>query len=171
MQREVTMKTATLYLNLSDLEDKISFGRSYGTLENKVIIDCNFNDLVISGYLISFCQFKNVTFKGCTFYGTTIENCNFINCKFQDCEFKFCKLSHLELNRTIFSNSQFEFSPIKKSSFEYCLLDEKMEFIIEIENKNQKITSKDGGYFEPDKEVLDSPYPGDFYLKEFLEAA
>ena len=165
------MKTATLYLNLADLEDKISFARSYGTLENKVIAGCNFNDLVISGFLISFCHFKNVTFKGCTFYGTTIENCNFINCKFQDCNFKFCRLGHLELIKSVFSNTQFDFSPLKKSSFEYCLLDEKMEFIIEIEHKNQKITSKEGCDFEPEKEVLESPYPGDFYLKEFLEAA
>ncbi|GAB4016144.1 MAG: hypothetical protein Fur0010_15740 [Bdellovibrio sp.] len=125
------MKTLTRFINANfrdtthtqtHLEDSVESG-IYEVIENEHLEDQTFVDLGLSGSLLTYTTFKNVTFKSCVFFGSKIENCTFINCKFIDCEFNFSHMHYCDFRSSTFVNTKWDFSPLNKSSFSYCALD------------------------------------------------
>lgn len=98
---------------------------TYGVIENQNIGDKEFNDLVVSGALISLTSFKNVTFRSCVFFATRLENVSFANCTFIDCKFQFSAIEHCHFASTSLENCSWEASPINKSYFYACGMDYK----------------------------------------------
>lgn len=98
---------------------------TYGVVENQNIGDKEFNDLVVSGALISFTSFENVTFSSCVFFASRMENVRFANCTFIDCKFQFTAVEHCHFANTTLENCSWEASTPKKSSFYACTTDHK----------------------------------------------
>ncbi len=98
---------------------------NYGVLENQNIGDKEFNDLVVSGALLSLTRFENVTFRSCVFFASRMENVSFANCTFIDCKFQFTKVDHCHFANTSLENCSWEASTTNKSSFYSCSMDYK----------------------------------------------
>jgi len=99
-----------------DLED-------YLVIENQNIGDRKFNDLVVSGALLSLSHFENVTFCSCVFFATCLENVSFANCTFIGCKFQFTTLTHCHFANSSLRNCVWEASNINKSNFYNCEMD------------------------------------------------
>lgn len=102
----------------------------YEVIENEVLKNSDLKNLTVSGSLFSLTTFINVTFKSCVFFGSKMENCKFINCKFEDCSFQFTNLVHCQFSSTDFIGTSWDFSPIRKSVFDFCHLDAKTNYFI-----------------------------------------
>ncbi|PIK14055.1 pentapeptide repeat-containing protein [Halobacteriovorax sp. JY17] len=114
------MKTLTQFFN--PFLNECQVDAKYEVIENMVINTKEFKGLSISGSLFSLTTFKNVTFESCVFYGSKIENCKFVNCNFINCEFKFTNIMHSNFTGTRIENCKWDYSPIKKTQFNFCYL-------------------------------------------------
>ena len=124
------MKTLTRFLNANftdttHTQTHLEVGAQgiYEVIENELLEEQIFEDLNLSGSLLTYTTFKNVTFKSCVFFGSKFENCTFINCKFIDCHFQFSHVDFCEFRSSTFIGTKWDFSPINKTSFSFCALD------------------------------------------------
>jgi hypothetical protein len=127
------MQTLTQFFN-PILSEGIE-NTQYEVVENEVLKNSDLKNLTVSGSLFSLTTFINVTFTSCVFFGSRIENCHFINCKFENCTFQFTNLSHCKFSSTDFIDTAWDYSPIRKSTYDFCHLDAKTHYFI-VKNDN-----------------------------------
>ena len=108
----------------------------YEIIENERIISRNLRSLKVSGALISMTIFKNVKFEDCDFFACRFENCEFIDCDFSNCNFSFTNIIYCDFHFSKFENIYWDISPISKSLFSRCSLDNKTTHFI-AKNKNR----------------------------------
>lgn len=130
------MGTLTNFIDQIEISD-VDFEK-YEVIENERITNRNIKEINISGVLFSMTTFINVTFEQCDIFATRFENCEFIDCKFVDCNIQFSHLVYSDFHGTSISGCNWNSTPINRSLFSSCNLDDKALFFI---NKGQnKIT-------------------------------
>ncbi len=95
-------------------------------VENQLISGKKFQGIVISGCLLSFSRFYDITFQSCVFFADRVENCVFVNCKFVDCKFQFTIFEHCRFDSSIFEHCSWESSRIKKTTIADCVMDSRV---------------------------------------------
>ncbi len=129
------MGTLTNFIDHIELSD-VDYER-YEVIENERITNCNIKDINISGVLFSMSTFVGVTFNNCDIFATRFENCEFINCKFVDCKIQFSNILYSDFHGTSISGCNWSSSPIVRSLFSSCDLDDKSLFFIKKSNTNK----------------------------------
>ncbi len=130
----------SLSTQLTNNEDRNFDGANanglYEVIENETLSGRNLEGLAVSGSLFSLTTFIDVTFESCVFYASKFENCIFINCKFKDCKFEFTSITHCKFNRCKLENTDFQISPIKKSTMAFCEFDHKAQHYLSKEENS-----------------------------------
>ncbi|MCK5884599.1 MAG: pentapeptide repeat-containing protein [Bacteriovoracaceae bacterium] len=120
------------HIKVSDLD----YDR-YEVIENERITNCNIKEISISGVLFSMTTFVGVTFEKCDIFATRFENCEFIDCKFVDCTIQFSNILYSDFHGTSIKGCNWSSSPIVRSLFSSCDLDDKSLFFVKKSSTNK----------------------------------
>ncbi len=113
----------------------------FEVIENEKITNCNINERIVAGALLSFNVFDNITFKSCTFFASKLENCQFFNCNFINCSFQFSNIIYCDYHFSKFENCTWDTSFAKKSLFSRCEIDFKSLNYLNYEGSGNKFLS------------------------------
>jgi uncharacterized protein YjbI with pentapeptide repeats len=144
----------TKSLNYLKNDPRHLFSNSFEIIENIALNDCVYIKSIISGSLLSQAVFKNVRFIQCTFISSRLENSEFVQCNFNRCKFHFCHLNYLLFSKSQFISCDTWASPIRKTTFLDCELDDDFKETLKIFGNNKVVSEK--------LSLL--------YLKDYLEA-